>query len=278
MLQYSSTPVLRCSPQEATQSRVLCARSLHWEGKLVDYYNSLGQPIGRPVAGWQERPLPPRTSMAGNYCRLEPLSPDAHAAELYEAFGEDREHRIWTYMSYGPFDTFADYRAWLETDCLGDDPLFHAVVDQRTSKALGVAAYLRVKPSVGVIEVGHINYSPRLQRTPAATEAMFLMMRRAFDELGYRRYEWKCDALNAGSRRAALRLGFVFEGIFCQATIYKDRNRDTAWYSVIDAEWPALRRGFESWLDPQNFDAQGRQRERLADLINRERQGGERPE
>ena len=212
--------------------------------------------------------------MAGNYCRVEPLSPDVHAADLYQAYIEDREHRIWTYLPYGPFHSFEDYRSWLETECLGDDPLFQAVVDQRTSKAVGVAAYLRMQPSAGVIEVGHINYSPRLQRTPAATEAMFLMMRRVFDELGYRRYEWKCDALNANSRRAALRLGFAFEGIFRQATIYKDRNRDTAWYAVIDSEWPALKKGFECWLDPGNFDAQGRQHAHLSDLINRARQAG----
>jgi RimJ/RimL family protein N-acetyltransferase len=136
----------------------------------------------------------------------------------------------------------------------GDDPLFHAVIDLNTSHAAGVASYLNIKPGVGVIEVGHINYAPQLQKTPAATEATFLMMRRVFDELGYRRYEWKCDALNAGSRRAAERLGFAFEGIFRQATIYKGRNRDTAWYAIIDTQWPALKKAFERWLEPANFD------------------------
>jgi RimJ/RimL family protein N-acetyltransferase len=154
----------------------------------------------------------------------------------------------------------------MEQTCRGDDPLFHAILDGGTGRAVGVASYLRIDPPVGVIEVGHINYSPALQGTTAATEAMYLMMRRVFDELGYRRYEWKCDALNAPSRAAAERLGFVFEGIFRQATIYKGRNRDTAWYSIVDGEWPRLRDAFERWLDPANFDAQGRQRQRLSEL------------
>jgi len=154
-----------------------------------------------------------------------------------------------------------------------DDPLFHAIVDSKSGKAVGVAAYMRIDRDNGVIEVGHLNFSPRLQATTAATEAMYLMMRRAFDELGYRRYEWKCDSLNEGSRRAAVRLGFVFEGIFRQAVVYKGRNRDTAWYSVLDSEWPALRAGFERWLSPDNFDEAGRQRRTLADLFFHARPG-----
>ena len=231
--------------------------------------NELGQSVGFPVEGWRQRPRPPRNAMTGRYCVVEPLQPGIHAADLYQAYMEDKEHRVWTYMPYGPFRTFENYRSWLESYCAGDDPLFHAVIDQKTSRATGVVGYLNVKPDVGVVEVGHINYSPRLQRTPSATEAMFLMMRRVFDELGYRRYEWKCDALNAASRRAAERLGFVFEGVFCQATIYKGRNRDTAWYSIIDAQWPALKNAFERWLEPGNFDAQGRQIKRLSDFFDR---------
>ncbi len=236
---------------------------------MMEYSNELGQPIGFPVEGWRERPRPPRSALKGQYCIVEPLQPAVQAADLYQAYIQDKEHRVWTYLAYGPFYTFEDYRAWLEADCMGDDPLFHAVVDRQTSRAVGVASYLNIKPGVGVIEVGHINYSPQLQRTPAATEAMFLMMRRVFDELGYRRYEWKCDALNAGSRRAAERLGFVFEGIFRQATIYKGRNRDTAWYAIIDAQWPALKKAFERWLEPANFDAQGVQLRRLSDYLGR---------
>ena len=231
--------------------------------------NELGQSVGFPVEGWRQRPRPPRNAMTGRYCVVEPLQPGIHAADLYQAYMEDKEHRVWTYMPYGPFHTFENYRSWLESYCAGDDPLFHAVIDQKTSRATGVVGYLNVKPDVGVVEVGHINYSPRLQRTPSATEAMFLMMRRVFDELGYRRYEWKCDALNAASRRAAERLGFVFEGVFRQATIYKGRNRDTAWYSIIDAQWPALKNAFERWLEPGNFDAQGRQIKRLSDFFDR---------
>jgi RimJ/RimL family protein N-acetyltransferase len=152
-----------------------------------------------------------------------------------------------------------------------DDPLFHTIVDASTGKAVGVATFMRVDRTHGVIEVGNINYSPLLQRTPAATEAMFLMMRRAFDELGYRRYEWKCDSLNAPSRAAALRLGFQYEGLFRQAVVYKQRNRDTAWFSMIDSEWPVLQRAYEQWLAPANFDAGGRQRQNLADLISKAR-------
>ena len=233
---------------------------------MLEHHNNLGQPIGFPIEGWRKRPRPPRSGMAGTYCQVEPLKPELHAADLYRAYMEDKEHRIWTYLAYGPFDTFEAYRAWLDSDCRGDDPLFYAIMDSQTGQALGVASYLRIEPNAGVIEVGHINYAPQLQRTPAATEAMFLMMRRVFDELGYRRYEWKCDALNAPSRQAAQRLGFTFEGIFRQATIYKNRNRDTAWYSIIDTEWPALKKAFEGWLDPENFDPQGRQRRPLADF------------
>ena len=146
-----------------------------------------------------------------------------------------------------------------------DDPLFHAIVDTATGKAVGIATYMRIDPRHGVIEVGNLNFSPLLQRKPAATEAIYLMMKRVF-EMGYRRYEWKCDSLNAPSRAAAQRLGFSYEGIFRQASVYKGRSRDTAWYAMIDKEWPELDRAFRRWLDPKNVDAQGRQRERLSDL------------
>ena len=229
--------------------------------------NSLGQPIGFPVDGWSPRPRPPRTAVVGRFCRVEPVDPARHAADLHAANLQDKEGRIWTYLGYGPFDDLAAYRKWMETTCLGDDPLFHAVIDPLTEKALGVASYLRIDPPVGVIEVGHINYAPALQRTSAATEAMFLLMQRAFDELGYRRYEWKCDSLNAPSRRAAERLGFRYEGIFRQATLYKGRNRDTAWYAIIDKDWPLVKAAFEQWLAPVNFDSKGRSRVSLSSLM-----------
>lgn len=229
--------------------------------------NVLGQPIGDPVVDWRPRPRPPRLAVEGRYCRIEPLDPRRHAAALFAANAGDAEGRIWTYLPYGPFDGLDDYARWLEAECLGDDPLFHAVVDLSDDMPAGVASYLRIDPAMGSIEVGHINYAPRLQGTRAATEAMYLMMRRAFDELGYRRYEWKCDSLNERSRRSAERLGFRFEGVFRQAAVYKGRNRDTAWYSIVDGEWPARRAAFEAWLDPGNFDEAGRQRRRLSDPI-----------
>ncbi len=227
------------------------------------------QPTGFPLPDWTPRPQPPRTAMPGRFCRIEPLDADRHAAELFAANSADADARMWTYLGYGPFASLAAYHAWAEASAKGADPLFHAIVDLATGKAAGVASYLRIDAAAGVIEVGHIALSPALQRTAAATEAMWLMMRRVFEELGYRRYEWKCDALNAPSRRAAERLGFAYEGTFRQATIYKGRNRDTAWYSIIDREWPAIDKAFQSWLAPENFDGAGGQRQPLAAFMPR---------
>ncbi|MGV3722345.1 MAG: GNAT family N-acetyltransferase [Actinomycetota bacterium] len=228
-------------------------------------FNQLGQPIGLPVPNWSAPPLPAREALVGRFCRMEPLDPDAHTDVLDAANRLDPVGAMWTYLPYGPFETPGEYRAWVTASCGSSDPLFFAIVDCNTGLATGVASYLRIDPRNGSIEVGHLAYSPLLQRTPAATEAMFLMMRHAF-ELGYRRYEWKCNALNAPSRAAAQRLGFSYEGVFRQATVVNGRNRDTSWYAVIDSEWPALRAAFQRWLDPANFDAQGQQRSRLSDL------------
>ena len=221
------------------------------------------QPLGEIVANWREPPFPVREVMNGRFCRLEPLDAAKHAQSLFDAYALDPHGSGWTYLPYGPFEAFEDFRAWLEQQSGTRDPLFFAIVDPASGEAIGVASYLRISPSCGSIEVGHLHFSPKLQRTPAATEAMFLMMRHAF-ELGYRRYEWKCDSLNEASRNAALRLGLSFEGIFRQATVRKGRNRDTAWYAAIDKEWPALRAAFEQWLSPSNFDADGRQRVSLS--------------
>ncbi len=229
--------------------------------------NALGQLIGDPVPGWKPRALPPRSELLGRCCRLEPLRADRHAGALHEAHAADRGGRNWTYLPYGPFASAEDYGAWIRSVEAGTDPLFFAIVDGESGRPLGAASYLRIDPAMGCLEVGHVSYAPALQRTTAATEAMYLMMRRAFDELGYRRYEWKCDSLNAASRAAAERLGFVYEGTFRQAVIAKGRNRDTAWYSVVDAEWPGVRSALESWLDPSNFDADGRQRRPLGDWM-----------
>jgi RimJ/RimL family protein N-acetyltransferase len=198
---------------------------------------------------------------------LEPLDPDRHAADLHAGNYQASDARDWTYLPYGPFESLAAYRAWAGQVATTDDPLFHTIVDRASGRAVGVVSLMRIDPVNGVIEVGHIKYTPALQRAAAGTEAMYLLMRRVFDELGYRRYEWKCDTLNGSSRGAAVRLGFKFEGIFRQAIVYKGRNRDTAWFSIIDREWPALKPAYAQWLAADNFDAQGRQRRRLGDLI-----------
>ncbi|MFU8862665.1 MAG: GNAT family N-acetyltransferase [Rhodobacterales bacterium] len=228
---------------------------------MTQLVNELGQPVGVPLTITLPRPRPPRSPMQGRWCAVVPLDPDAHAAGLYAAYSADTEGRIWTYLPQGPFADLAGFRAWMDATCLNDDPLFHTILVD--GQPLGVASLMRIDPANGVIEVGNINYAPALARTRAATEAMYLLMRRAFDELGYRRYEWKCDALNLPSRAAAARLGFTYEGTFRQAIVYKGRNRDTAWFSILDSEWPALKARFEAWLDPANFDASGQQRRAL---------------
>jgi len=234
--------------------------------------NSIGQPVGQPVPDWRPARFPARGPMEGKRCRLEPLDPRAHAVELFWANAVDAEGRNWTYLPYGPFATLESYCDWMQEACSKPDPLFFAVMSGN-GRAVGVASFMRIDPGNGCIEVGGINFSPALQRTVAATEAMYLMMRHVF-ELGYRRYEWKCDALNGPSRNAARRLGFRLEGIFRQAAVVKGRNRDTAWHSILDSEWPALRAAFEQWLDSSNFDKDGRQRARLSDLTRAAIQGG----
>ena len=227
--------------------------------------NEHGQPIGFALPGWMGPRVPSREPRTGRLCRLEPMDPARHAAELFEANARDATGAMWTYLPYGPFTTLAAFRELLENSFTGGDPLMFVVMEQGSGRAIGMAGYLRIQPASGSIEVGHVVYSPLLQRKPAATEAMYLMMKQAF-ALGYRRYEWKCDALNAGSRAAAQRLGFSYEGVFRQATVYKGRNRDTAWYSVVDSEWPSLEAAFTRWLSPENFDEQGVQRISLSAL------------
>jgi RimJ/RimL family protein N-acetyltransferase len=227
--------------------------------------NHLGQPVGFALPGRKPPQLPSRTALTGRYCRLEPLDPKVHAESLYQANALNTDGGMWTYMAYGPFDNAESYGQWAEGASRTSDPLFFAIVEQKTGRAAGVASYLRIDPANGCIEVGHLAYSPLLQRTPAATEAMYLMMDNAF-RLGYRRYEWKCNSLNVPSRGAAQRLGMSYEGVFRQATVVKGRNRDTAWYSVIDTEWPALKQMFLQWLAPANFDGHGKQRVALSAL------------
>lgn len=219
--------------------------------------------LGTPVPGWTPPPMPEGEPLEGQYVRLERMDPDAHAADLHRAYsGHDR---LWDYMPYGPFSSASGYHRWAKETATGADPLFYVLRDKATGHCGGVASYLRITPASGSIEVGHICLAPEIAKGRAWTEAMFLMMDWAF-RAGYRRYEWKCNALNMASRRAAQRLGFSYEGIFRQATVIKGRNRDTAWFAMIDSEWPALREAYGAWLSPRNFDAAGRQRERLSDL------------
>jgi RimJ/RimL family protein N-acetyltransferase len=219
--------------------------------------------LGTEVRDWSPPPRPDRTALDGRLVRLEPLDADRHAFDLQAAFsGHDA---LWDYMPYGPFASGSAYHRWAREREGGEDPRFFVMRSRDTGQAGGIASYLRITPEAGSIEVGHICIAPMLQRGVAATEAMFLMMDWAF-RAGYRRYEWKCNALNLASRRAAQRLGFSFEGVFRNHMIVKGRNRDTAWFSVIDSEWPALAEAYAVWLAPANFDAKGRQRERLSDL------------
>jgi RimJ/RimL family protein N-acetyltransferase len=228
--------------------------------------NDFGQPIGFDLPGWKPPPFPPHATLAGRYCRLEPLNAARHAREIYEAQRDDADGARWTYLFHGPYSEFADYEKWTLGAEASRDPQFYAIVDTGTGRAVGSCAYMRIEPRHGVIEIGNIYFSPRLGRTRAATEAMYLLMANAFD-LGYRRYEWKCDSCNLPSRAAATRFGFTYEGMFRQAVVNKGRNRDTSWYAIIDQDWNGgLKDAYLRWLDPANFDATGAQRQKLSRL------------
>jgi RimJ/RimL family protein N-acetyltransferase len=222
-----------------------------------------GQPVGLPVERATPAPRPGPVTLKGRYGRIEKLRPE-HAGDLWRVFeGHDQ---LWTYIgANGPFANAADFTSYIAMRAAADDPYAYAIIDP-ADRPVGLFTLLRIVPEMRVIEVGHVLYSPALQRTPLGTEAQYLLARYVFEELGYRRYEWKCDALNAASRRAALRYGFVYEGIFRQYMIVKGRNRDNAWYSMIDSEWPERRKSFERWLAPENFDKDGRQKISLAAL------------
>lgn len=219
--------------------------------------------IGEPIGDWVPPGRPGPDRIEGRYVRLERFTPDRHAEDIHGA--NKMDDRIWDYLPYGPFADLAHYRSWADPAAAGADPFFYAIIDKATGRAAGVASFLRIDPNAGSIEVGHINLSPALQKSRASTEAIYLFMRWAF-QAGYRRFEWKCNALNLPSRRAAERYGLSYEGVFRQATVVKGRNRDTAWFAAIDKEWPALEAAFETWLAPGNFDADGRQRQSLASL------------
>ena len=227
--------------------------------------NELGQPVGELVENWKAPPAPERVVIPGVYCSLVPLDPEAHSSQLFEAFCRDGAGANWTYLPYGPFAAVEDFHAWVSEHSEKPDPLFFAVIDASSGSAVGVLSFMRIAQSMGSIEIGHIHFSPQLQGTVASTEALYLMLEWVFSA-GYRRCEWKCNALNEASRAAAVRLGFSFEGIFRQAVIVKGRNRDTAWFSMLDKEWGKLSEAFAAWLAPQNFSSSGRQKLRLSEL------------
>lgn len=220
-----------------------------------------------PLTHWHAPRPPERQVLAGRRVRLEPLDPARHGRDLFDAAqGSSADPNLWRYLFDGPFAGYETFLTWLEGDAATADPLFFAIVDQATGHAVGMASYMRITPAHGVIEIGYIWFGPTLQRTPGATEAIYLLARHAFDDLGYRRLEWKCDAQNARSRRAAVRFGFQPEGVFRQHMVVKGRNRDTAWFAMTDGDWPRARAAFERWLDPANFDEQGHQRQTLEEM------------
>jgi RimJ/RimL family protein N-acetyltransferase len=217
-----------------------------------------------PGLDWKPARRPERAPLQGDTVRLEPVDAARHAGDLFTA--SEGASALWDYLAYGPFASQTEFTEWLKERAVSEDPVFYAVVDRDLGTARGMASLMRIKPEHGVIEIGHIWFAPVLQRTRHATEAIYLLARYAFDDLGYRRFEWKCDSLNLPSRRAAERFGFVFEGVFRQHMVVKGRNRDTAWFSILDVEWPAVRAAFEAWLAPENFDSKGGQRRSLAEV------------
>jgi RimJ/RimL family protein N-acetyltransferase len=228
---------------------------------MGDVNNPIDQPVG-PEVDWAPVPRPGPVPLRGEHVLLRPIEP-ADAPSLYAVTRDDPG--VWTYMNDGPYDSVDEMRRSMEAAAASEDPLYFAVV--RDGRVLGRTSYLRITPEFGVIEIGNILYAPELQRTTATTEAIYLMARHAFDDLGYRRLEWKCNALNAPSRRAADRFGFTFEGVFREHMIVKGRNRDTAWYAIVDADWATIRTGFEAWLDAGNFNAAGAQQKGLGELL-----------
>ncbi|HDX9008321.1 GNAT family N-acetyltransferase [Aeromonas dhakensis] len=239
------------------------------------HLNEFDQPVGAPLPDWRGAEFPPRRTLNGWGCRLEPLDPERHGPGLWRAFRAD-SGAMWTYLTTGPYATEADMLVWLRECAAKTDPQFYTIFDEHGEQPLGLASYLRIDPQAGSIEVGWLHFSPALQRSRLATAAMALMMANAF-ALGYRRYEWKCNALNKPSWQAALRLGFSYEGTFRQSRVDKGRTRDTAWFSVIDSEWPALQACFARWLAPDNFDERDRQRLRLSELTTACRGDGQLP-
>ena len=240
------------------------------ENDLGERVNEYSQPIGAPMPQWQPAKALGDQPMTGRYCRLERVDVERHANDLYEAYSTAPDGRDWTYLSVGPFETCEAYRDFLASCVASPDPLHHTVIDLATGKAVGTLSLMRIDKANGVIEVGFVVFSQRLQKTRMATESIFLLMQRAFDELGYRRFEWKCHNLNEPSKRAAERFGFIFEGVFRHHEgvfrhhmVIKGQNRDTAWFAMTDDDWPRIKTGYVAWLAPENFDDGGQQKTRL---------------
>lgn len=221
---------------------------------------------GAPFADWTPRPAPNLPPTTGRYARLVPFDASVHGARLFDAVGGEKNAQLWRFIPIGPHRSADELTRHLALCAETQEWRTHVIFDSREENLLGMASYMRIRPEAGSAEVGCIVYSPALQKTPVATDAMYLMARHVFDDLGYRRYEWKCNNANLASKRAAVRLGFTFEGVFRQDMVMKGENRDTAWYSMLDREWPRARAAFEAWLKPANFDGAGRQRRRLEDF------------
>ncbi|HEX4502842.1 MAG TPA: GNAT family protein [Scandinavium sp.] len=224
--------------------------------------NQFGQPVGDALPDWQPRPHPRRETLEGRLCRLEPLN-EKHAGALFAAYQLAEDTRAWTWLLREPDNDVESYTAWVKSIVALQDPIHFTVIDKQSGQPVGTLALMRIDSKNGVIEVGHVHFSPLLSRTAMATEAQWLLMRYAFDTLGYRRYEWKCNSHNEPSRRAALRMGFQYEGCFRQALVIKGHNRDTHWFSIIDQEWPEVDKAMQKWLAADNFDTDGKQRTSL---------------
>ena len=225
---------------------------------MISDVNEHGKVVGADLNGWEPPLFPAPKILEGRFCSVEPLNVALHFDALWDSNSEDKNSVMWTYLPYGPFSSKDEYRHWMEKVCQTDDPQWYAICDKQNSRAIGVASYLQIRPEHGCIEVGHLAYSPLLQRTLMSTEAMYLMMKYVFD-LGYRRYEWKCNALNENSKSSAARLGFSYEGVFRQHLVFKGRNRDTAWFSILDSEWPEIQKCFQRWLSKDNFGPEKKQ-------------------
>ena len=233
--------------------------------RIESISDSNGHPVGLPVSSFEPAERPSGATLTGSRVRLERLSAEQHASDLFHALQANPAGTMWTYMPHGPFETESDFIKWVSSIDNATDPLFYAIIDLATNKSVGIASYLRIDTQNRTVEVGWLTFSEQLRRSAAATEAMYLMATHAF-ELGYRRYEWKCNALNAPSIAAAERLGFSFEGVFRNAVIVKGHNRDTAWFGFTDGDWPAIKQAHETWLDASNFDEEGNQKSSLRDL------------